>query len=403
MRRTITHIYPVPIFGIVSENGTPEKVRIRSLDLYKGIAILGIIAVHVIIFPSMQQGETEGSGLPLVVQGLYLGLLGFFAISGYFYRPNRGFANNVKKRLSILGLGYLACSLILPLILCLEMAICGPNSPSIEDYGNALKWIYCSPTLWLVYDAQNYYASCAVAIGYYYIQIMLVAFLVFYLVADRIICSWKRLLVTCIVLVTIQTLLVQYFPYNLPFHCHELPIAVMFMLLGAFAGQYRLVERAEFNGGWRDKYVLLGIGICVLITAVLTYLFPPGTGFNDASFGNNGGWSVPPFAVNAAAMIMVEVYICILLSKIPLISTFIMYLGRHTLSLMLLNGFVIKMLIIPFYEIPHNTWFPPLEFGVQMTIYAMCVIVPIVISNIVVKHLAPFFFKYVGKDTGSPL
>ena len=102
-------------------------------------------------------------------------------------------------------------------------------------------------------------------------------------------------------------------------------------------------------------------------------------------------------------MIMVEVYICILLSKIPLISTFIMYLGRHTLSLMLLNGFVIKMLIIPFYEIPHNTWFPPLEFGVQMTIYAMCVIVPIVISNIVVKHLAPFFFKYVGKDTGSPL
>lgn len=386
----------------VSENGTSEKVRIRSLDMYKGIAILGILAVHVFIFPSMQQGETEGSSLPLVVQALYLGLLGFFAISGYFYRPNRGFGNNVKKRLSILGLGYISCSLILPLILCLEMAICGPNTPSLEDYGYALEWIYCSPTLWQAYDAQNYYASCAIAIGYYYIQIMLVAFLVFYLVADRIICSWKRLLAACVVLTAIQTLLVQFIPVNLPFHCHELPIAIMFMLLGAYAGQHKLVETAEF-GGWKNKYVLLGIGICVAISAVLTFFFPPGTGFNDASFGEYGGWSVPPFAVNAAAMVMIEVFICIFLSKIPLISSFIMYLGRHTLSIMLLNGFAIKILLIPFYEIPHNTWFPPLDTGVKMTIYIMCLIIPIVISNIVVKHLAPYFFKYVGKDTGSPL
>ena len=86
------------------ENESAEKPRVRSLDMYKGIAILGVIAVHVFIFPTMQQGEAEGSGMPLVVQALYLGLLGFFAISGYFYRPNRGFANNVKKRLLILVL-----------------------------------------------------------------------------------------------------------------------------------------------------------------------------------------------------------------------------------------------------------------------------------------------------------
>ncbi len=386
----------------MSDNGSPEKVRIKSLDMYKGIAILGIIAVHVFIFPTMQQGETEGSSLPLVVQGLYLGLLGFFAISGYFYRPNRGFGDNVKKRLAILGLGYISCALILPLILCLEMAITGPNTPSISDYGHALQWVYCSPTLWQVYDAQNYYAQCSVAIGYYYIQVMLVSFLVFYLIADRVLKDWRRLLAVCIVLIAAQTLLVQFFPYNLPFHAHEVPIAVAFMLLGAYAGQNKLVERAEF-GGMRNKYILLGILVCVAVTAVLTFLSPPGTGFNDASFGSNGGWSVPPFAVNAAAMIMVEVFICILLSKIPLISTFIMYLGRHTLSLMLLNGFVIKFLLIPFYEIPTNSWFPVIDMGVKATLYVAAVIFPILISNLVVRHLAPFFFKYVGKDTGSPL
>lgn len=383
------------------ENESAEKPRVRSLDMYKGIAILGVIAVHVFIFPTMQQGEAEGSGMPLVVQALYLGLLGFFAISGYFYRPNRGFANNVKKRLLILGLGYISCSLILPLLLCLEMAIAGPNTPSFDDYLDALKWIYCSPTLWLPFAEPNYYAKCAVAIGYYYIQIMLVGFFFFYLIADHVICSWKRMLLACIVLTALQTLIVFYYPNNYPFHCHELPIALMFMLLGAYAGRFKLVETAEF-GGWKNKYVLLGIAICVCISAVLTFLSPPGTGFNDASFGDNGGWSVPPFAVNAAAMIMVEVFICIFLSKIPLISTFICYLGRHTLSLMLLNGFVIKLLLIPFYEIPTNMWFPPIEMGVKLILYAASIVLPILISNLVVKHLAPFFFKYIGKDTGSP-
>ena len=57
------------------ENESAEKPRVRSLDMYKGIAILGVIAVHVFIFPTMQQGEAEGSGMPLVVQALYLGLL----------------------------------------------------------------------------------------------------------------------------------------------------------------------------------------------------------------------------------------------------------------------------------------------------------------------------------------
>ena len=33
--------------------------------MYKGIAILGVIAVHVFIFPTMQQGETEGSSYTL--------------------------------------------------------------------------------------------------------------------------------------------------------------------------------------------------------------------------------------------------------------------------------------------------------------------------------------------------
>ena len=100
---------------------------------------------------------------------------------------------------------------------------------------------------------------------------------------------------------------------------------------------------------------------------------------------------------------LVLVFICILLSKIPLISTFIMYLGRHTLSLMLLNGFVIKFLLIPFYEIPTNSWFPVIDMGVKATLFVAAVIFPILISNLVVRHLAPFFFKYVGRDTGSPL
>lgn len=386
----------------MSENGTDDKVRIKSLDVYKGIAILGVLAVHVFVYTTMQDKGGDQSGMPLILQGLYLGLLGFFAISGYFYRPNRGIKNNLKKRFGILGLAYFSCAIILPVILCLEMALAGPNTPSFSDYVEAMKWVYCSPMMFKPYEDPNSYAMCAGAIGYYYIQIMLVTFFVFYIVADRLLCSWKRMTVACAVLTALQVLIPEVYPNNLPFHSQQLPIGLLFMLLGAYAGQFRLVEQVE-SGGYRNKWVLLGVACCVAICAVLTYFFPPGTGFNNCQFGEYGGWSAIPFVFNAASMIMVEVFICMFIAKIPLLSKFIMFLGRHTLSLMLLQGFVVKFLLIPFYEIPTDAWFPTIGFTVKLILYAASIALPIAISDLVVKHMAPFFFKYVGKESGSPL
>ncbi len=385
----------------VSENGSAENPRIKSLDVYKGIAILGVLAVHVFVYSTMQDKGGDQSGMPLVLQGLYLGLLGFFAISGYFYRPNRGIRNNLRKRFGILGLAYFSCAIILPMILCAEMAIAGPNTPSFSDYVEALKWVCGSPMLFEPYEDPNSYAMCAGAIGYYYIQIMLVTFLVFYIVADRLLCSWKRMLAACLFLGALQVLIPEVYPNNLPFHSQQLPIGLLFMLLGAYAGRFKLVEKVEY-GGWRNRWVLAGLGMCAVICVILTYLFPPGTGFNNCQFGDHGGWSAIPFIFDAAAMIMVEVFICFMISKIPLLSCLISYLGKHTLSLMLLQGFVVKLVLIPFYEIPTDSWFPTVSMATKLLLYAVSIVLPITISNLIVRHLAPFFFKYIGKETGSP-
>lgn len=386
------------------DNEQAPKERIRSLDFYKGFAILAVMAVHVFVFQNMDTGNGDGQsgGMPLIVQCMYLGLMGFFVISGYFYRPNRGFVNNVKKRLLIGGVAYLSCALILPLILCAEMAVAGPNAPSVQDYVDALPWVWGCPTLFEEYDAPAYYAMCAAGIGYYYIQVMLVSFLVFYAIVDHLLNDWRKMAATIVALIAIETLLVQFYPNNLPMHCHLAPIATSFMLLSAAAGKHRLVERLEF-GAWKEPRTLVIMGMCLIICVVVTILSPPGTGFNDANFGANGGWSVPPFFINAASVMVLEIFACVLLVKIPYFSRFLSYMGRHTLSLMLMQGFVIKLILIPSYEISTSTWFPATDMAIKIVLYICSMVIPIVISNLVIRHLAPFFFKLLGRDAASPI
>jgi len=61
-------------------------------------------------------GGLVGGGMPVIVQSLYLGLMGFLILSGYFYRP-RGFKTNMGKRLKQIAVPLAIGSLTLPLIL----------------------------------------------------------------------------------------------------------------------------------------------------------------------------------------------------------------------------------------------------------------------------------------------
>ena len=391
------------LWGFVDEDSKTAPQRIRSLDFLKGFAILAILAVHLFVASTQEaRGDSDGSGMPVIVQALYLGLMGFFVISGYFFRPGRGFVNNVKKRLLVAGAAYLAVSAILPLILCLEMVIVGDNVPTMKDYIAALQWTIGTPELFGPYDAKLYYGNCAVSMGHYFIQAMLVSFVLFYAIADHIVTDWRKTVAVVVILIFIQFLLGTFYPYVLPFHAHMVPLATAFMLLGALAGRYQMVEKMEF-GGWKTgKWI--GISLASLaIGIVICYFFPPGTAFNETSFGEHGAYSIFPFFISACFILVGEVFICILLSKIPYFSSAFIYLGKHTLSLLLMQCFTVKMLLIPFYEIPTNMWFPETEIGVKLALLAASIAIPIIVSNLVVKHLKPWIKKVFGGYPEAPI
>ncbi len=115
---------------MAEENGT----RFSSIDILKGIAIIGIVLVHVVIRRSEGGGET-----PLFMQTLYLILMSFFLISGYFYRPGQGFKQNMKKRVLQLGVAITVCSIVLPAIMLIWLFIVGqaPADP-LNDYVEAV-------------------------------------------------------------------------------------------------------------------------------------------------------------------------------------------------------------------------------------------------------------------------
>ena len=88
-----------------------RAIRSRSMDIFKGVAISIIVILHIGI---VAKGDVGNPAPP--VQALYLGLVGFFIMSGYFFRPGRGFRENMLRRVRILLLALLIAAIGLSVI-----------------------------------------------------------------------------------------------------------------------------------------------------------------------------------------------------------------------------------------------------------------------------------------------
>ena len=84
--------------------------RLRSADVFKGLAIFFIAVLHLAI------AARAGMDAPApAVQALYLGLMGFFIMSGYFLAPGRGFKGSMRRRCKSILLALIAAATVLSL------------------------------------------------------------------------------------------------------------------------------------------------------------------------------------------------------------------------------------------------------------------------------------------------
>lgn len=339
--------------------------RLSSVDILKGIIIIGVVLTHTVI----RRGD-NGGVMPLFVQALYLLLMAFFLISGYFYRPGKGFVYNLKKRVLQLGVAVVICSFLLPAIISVWLFIFGqsPADPFCNYCEAVLRALNLTDLFEPVADPLLTPLSGA-SIGYYYIWAMLFAFIIFYALAEYVMDSWYRIAGTIIALLAVTCLMVDFVGIRFPFYIHLSPIAAAFMFMGAALAKLKLIDKIESSEFDSARYwLLLIVNASCLIFFLL--VFHPGTRFDQFFFGDMGGPFVFIYFLQATMMFIVCLYVTTLFSKIRGLTGFFSPFARHTLGILLLHGFFIKMMMIPFFEMTEDMWFPGGMSPVQMILLA---------------------------------
>jgi len=362
-------------------NDSSQSSRIVTIDVMKGVLIVGIVILHLV----MLSGPFNYRVVPLFLQCVYLGLMCFFVVSGYFFRPDKSFKENIEKRFKQLLVAIVIVTLVLSTVMYLWMMVWG-KAPSIDDliwtfeYGFGLSELGLDPAV--IYEKP----ICLVAITNYFMWVMLISFVVFYATAKRVISDKRIFAVAVISLLVVQCILAGYFRHILPFFIHLVPTGIIFMYSGAYVAKYHIIERIDALP-MRDLKKWIPLPLFAFAAAVLVWIFPDGCGYDLMVFGTNGGFSVFTFYVESILMFVVYVYVCAIISKIPLVSSFFTLSGKHTLALTFLHGFVAKIILVPFYTFTIETVFPS-EMSQTSLFFLSLLTIAIILIGCYLKELA---------------
>ncbi|MBE6526619.1 MAG: acyltransferase [Thermoplasmata archaeon] len=357
--------------------------RLSLVDIFKGVVITLVVLTHVLF---AMNGDSES---PVIFQCLFLGLFGFMLLSGYFYRPGRGFVANMKKRFFQLAVALTVCTVVITALSYVWCVVWGQNVDS-DDFVNALSLGMALNKSFVPLDSGVTWSGCMNCIGYYYIWAMLVAFVVFYALADHVIDDWKRSIAALAVLVVAACALRELYPYGLPFYAHISLAAASFMMAGAMAAKVRLIERVQdFRwGSWRFWALFLG---SLAAGIILVAIFPPGTKITRAYYGEYGGYSFLSYFVEV--LLINTAYLCMaaIVVKVRPVTRLLSSIGRHTFGILLFHGFVVAFLTIPFFTFGPDDWLPAelissdkvlIFFATMVICMAICVYGPVLLERI---------------------
>jgi len=380
--------------------------RLGSVDLLKGVLIVAIVFVHLVLSRSdilfgaadaaVDIGPQGESTTSLLIQALYLGLMIFFIFSGYFYRPGRGFKENMRKRFFQLVVALSICAIVLPIIIYIWMAVWG-KAPDISDILIAFQWGFGLNGVFEPLDVFTEHPICGACVGYYFLWGMVWGFLIFYAVADRVYGDWKKTVLVIAILLVVTTVYRMFVDMKLPFYAQIGPIAAAFMLAGMLLAEHDVIAKIESFSFRSAKCWGIFLG-SVLLAVVLVYLFPSGLEFDYLNIGRYGWFSAFIYFVEAMVMFVVMMHLSVFLSKASLIRELFDVPGRHTLGILLLHGFVATMMFVPFFNKGNGSWVPDdMGLAPSLIIALATVVVCVIICEYGKKYLEKGMDKFLTK------
>lgn len=358
---------------------------LKSMNVLKGIILSIIVFGHMLVIDRSGGGGESSGGLPFIIQALYLGLMGYLILSGYFYRPSRTFKENMIKRLKQIGIPLIVAAVTLPLILYVYLNILGYDLP-ISDYWISVLRNLGSYNSFVPYDQQVAVETVTfINYGAYFLTGMLWGFLIFYGLAKYILDDWRKILITIVILLVLQVILVDFVQIKLPLMMKLGPIDAAFMFVGAWLAQHKFLENVEY-GDKKNKWYWIVPIVCFIAGVTLCYFLPPNIKYDLYIYGDHGAISVFPYFIEATLMFIPIAYIGFLFSKIPGISWFFDLLGQHTLGTILLHPAVAKILVAAFGFTVSATDLVPADvpMGTRLLIAFLSLIIPVILC-----HLAP--------------
>ena len=106
-----------------------------------------------------------------IIQALYLGLISFFIISGYFFKPGRGFRENMRRRIKVLFYALVTASVCLSVI-CFLWCLLWGQPTNLDDLALCLERAFNLERSFLDFDIRAPdpripWAICGFSAGYF--------------------------------------------------------------------------------------------------------------------------------------------------------------------------------------------------------------------------------------------
>ncbi len=355
--------------------------RIMSIDILKGAAIIGVVLAHLVLLPV---SSDVGGGGYKIGEFFYSALLMFIVFSGYFYRPGKSVVHYYLNRVLVLVGAFLAFTVVLTAIMYLYLMMLGYDLSSSDLWGDIAimivgrgcfediyTWSLIGEKILDVYDVTH---------SYYFFQILIVGYVIFYPIVDWVIVNWKRLLLVMFLFTSFTALYMEIIHIQLPFYAHLAPLSASFLLFGAYLGKIKFAE--ILDKAYRTPRCIAIILALLALSLVMIGLFPTEMSIIYSKFGHYGGWSVYPFIVMSVSSGLVLLYGTTIVAKLPYISDGMAYFGRGSVWIFLLHMFVAKMLVAPFMKLTTDSWLPAMSMTASLILSALTITLSFAIVRI---------------------
>lgn len=353
----------------MTDSAHSPSSRIKSLDILRGAAIIGVITVH-IMFGAGRGVDGSVAGDFNVAELVYAGLPMFMVITGYFYKSGRSYMDNVKHRIVPVLLVLMISTVFLTSMMFGYMWILGYDLSGynlLEDILTILIGKGCFSTIGADgFTAGAVLAPYDISAGFYYLQILAVGLLIFYAIADHVLDDWRKCVTAMFALLSMTALYLELVNIQLPFSAQLGPVVATFLLFGALLGKYNVAYYIE-NGYRERKYWIIFIAfVCAAVASVI--LFPSGMTLYNSRFGSNGALSVFTFLFLSITCGAVLWFITAFLIKVPVVSAIFTYAGLNSIILFTQHMFIAKLITAPFFDLGTEYWVTVDSIGVRFIV-----------------------------------